>query len=140
MQHLRSLTVHGKGKEKYDNIRLGRNSRLDTLQAAILLVKFKAFKEYELDDINRWAEEYSKRLKDTVKTPVVPDGTYSSWAQYTLLLESEAQRNGLQAHLKEKGIPQWSITRSRFTCKPLSDTALCPREAFRSRKMPANVC
>ncbi len=105
MQHLRSLTVHGKGKEKYDNIRLGRNSRLDTLQAAILLVKFKAFKEYELDDINRWAEEYSKRLKDTVKTPVVPDGTYSSWAQYTLLLESEAQRNGLQAHLKEKGIP-----------------------------------
>lgn len=104
-QVLRSLTVHGKGKEKYDNIRLGRNSRLDTLQAAILLVKFKAFKEYELDDINHWADEYAKRLNGKVKVPVVPEGYYSSWAQYTLLLKSEEQRNGLQRHLKEKGIP-----------------------------------
>lgn len=103
--HLRSLTVHGKGKEKYDNVRLGRNSRLDTLQAAILQVKFKAFKEYELTDINRWADEYTKRLKYIVKVPVVPDGYYSSWAQYTLLLESEVQRDGLKNYLKEKGIP-----------------------------------
>lgn len=103
--HLRSLTVHGKGREKYDNVRLGRNSRLDTLQAAILLVKFKAFREYELADINRWADEYTKRLKDIVKVPGVPDGYYSSWAQYTLLLENEAQRNGLKEYLKEKGIP-----------------------------------
>jgi UDP-2-acetamido-2-deoxy-ribo-hexuluronate aminotransferase len=104
-EQLRSLTVHGKGKEKYDNIRLGRNSRLDTIQAAILSVKFKAFREYELTDINQWANEYTKRLKDTVKVPVVPDGYYSSWAQYTLLLSSEEQRNGLQSYLKEQGIP-----------------------------------
>lgn len=102
---LRSLTVHGKGAEKYDNVRIGRNSRLDTVQAAVLLVKFKAFCEYELDAINRVAEEYTKRLRGVVKTPVVSEGYLSSWAQYTIMLESEKQRNELQARLKEQGIP-----------------------------------
>ena len=102
---LRSLTVHGKGTEKYDNVRIGRNSRLDTLQAAILITKLKAFDEYELVAVNRVAAEYTKRLKGIVKTPAVPEGYLSSWAQYTILLENEEQRNGLQAKLKEKGIP-----------------------------------
>ena len=102
---LRSLTVHGKGTEKYDNVRIGRNSRLDTLQAAILLVKLKAFCEYELNAVNCAADEYTKQLGGIVKTPVVPDGYLSSWAQYTILLESEEQRNELQAKLKEQGIP-----------------------------------
>ena len=102
---LRSLTVHGKGTEKYDNVRIGRNSRLDTLQAAVLITKLKAFDEYELGAVNRVAAEYTKRLKGIVKTPAVPEGYLSSWAQYTILLENEEQRNGLQAKLKEKGIP-----------------------------------
>jgi UDP-2-acetamido-2-deoxy-ribo-hexuluronate aminotransferase len=102
---LRSLTVHGKGTEKYDNVRIGRNSRLDTLQAAVLITKLKAFDEYELGAVNRVAAEYTKRLKGIVKTPAVPEGYLSSWAQYTILLENEEQRNDLQAQLKEKGIP-----------------------------------
>ena len=101
---LRSLTVHGKGTEKYDNVRIGRNSRLDTLQAAVLITKLKAFDEYELGAVNRVAAEYTKRLKGIVKTPAVPEGYLSSWAQYTILLENEEQRNGLQAKLKEKRI------------------------------------
>lgn len=102
---LDSLRVHGKGSFKYDNVRIGVNSRLDTLQAAILLPKFEAFKNYELADINKVADKYTALLKDVVKTPVIPEGYYSSWAQYTLTLENVEQRDGLQAYLKEQGIP-----------------------------------
>ena len=102
---INSLKVHGKGSFKYDNVRIGMNSRLDTLQAAILQVKFKAFTDYELTDINKAASEYTKRLKGIVETPVIPDGFYSSWAQYTIKLNDKEQRDGLQAYLKEQGIP-----------------------------------
>lgn len=102
---LESLRIHGKGMMKYDNIRIGMNSRLDTIQAAVLKVKLKAFREYELDGVNRAAEKYTELLKGRVKTPVVPEGFYSSWAQYTLQLESREQRDGLQAALKESSIP-----------------------------------
>ena len=103
--YLESIRVHGKGSFKYDNVRIGWNSRLDTLQAAILLPKFKAFCEYELDAVNHVAEKYTELLKDIVKTPVIPDGYLSSWAQYTIQLENRETRDGLQAFLKEKGIP-----------------------------------
>lgn len=102
---LDSLRVHGKGSFKYDNVRIGVNSRLDTLQAAILNVKFNAFKNYEVEDINKAADLYTKKLKGVVKTPIVPEGYYSSWAQYTITLENSEQRDGLQAFLKEQGIP-----------------------------------
>lgn len=81
------------------------NSRLDTIQAAVLQVKLQAFREYELDAVNKVAERYTEALKDVVRTPEVKEGFYSSWAQYTIVLGSEEQRNGLQAALKEKGIP-----------------------------------
>ena len=100
-----SLRVHGKGSFKYENVRVGYNSRLDTIQAAILLPKLEAFKEYELDNRNKFAKMYTERLKNIVKTPVVPEGYISSWAQYTLILDSEEERNTLQAKLKESGIP-----------------------------------
>ena len=102
-----SYRVHGKGTFKYDNVRIGLNSRLDTLQAAILQVKLKAFSNYELADVNKVAAKYTERLKDVpeVKTPVIPEGFYSSWAQFTLRLESKEQRDALQAALKEQGIP-----------------------------------
>lgn len=102
---INSLKVHGKGSFKYDNVRIGMNSRLDTLQAAILQVKFDAFKNYEVVDINKAAKIYSEKLKDVVKTPVIPEGYYSSWAQYTITLENREQRDGLQAYLKEQGVP-----------------------------------
>ncbi len=100
-----SLRVHGKGSFKYDNVRIGMNSRLDTLQAAILKVKFDAFKKYELNDVNKAADLYTERLKHLVKTPVIPKGYLSSWAQYTVQLQDEKQRDDLQAYLKEQGIP-----------------------------------
>lgn len=100
-----SLRVHGKGSFKYDNVRIGVNSRLDTLQAAILKVKFNAFKEYELEKINEAANIYTSKLKGIVKTPIVPEGYYSSWAQYTITLKNKEQRDGLQAYLKDKGVP-----------------------------------
>ncbi|MHB9056492.1 MAG: DegT/DnrJ/EryC1/StrS family aminotransferase [Paludibacteraceae bacterium] len=102
---LDSLRVHGKGSFKYDNVRIGVNSRLDTIQAAILKVKFEAFKKYEVEDINKAANAYTEKLKDVVKTPVTPEGFYSSWAQYTISLKNREQRDGLQAFLKENGIP-----------------------------------
>ncbi len=100
-----SYRVHGKGREKYDNVRIGMNSRLDTLQAAILKVKFAAFRNYELDGVNRVADTYTSLLGGMVKTPVVPEGYYSSWAQYTIQLSDRAGRDVLQARLKEAGIP-----------------------------------
>jgi dTDP-4-amino-4,6-dideoxygalactose transaminase len=100
-----SLRVHGKGSFKYDNVRIGMNSRLDTIQAAILKVKFDAFKNYELNDVNNAANLYTEKLKNLVKTPVIPEGYLSSWAQYTIQLQDEKQRDGLQAYLKEQGIP-----------------------------------
>lgn len=102
---IRSLGIHGKGSSRYDNVRIGMNSRLDTLQAAILQVKFRAFKDYELEKVNQVAAIYTDRLKDVVKTPVVAEGYYSSWAQYTIQLENKEQRDKLQEKLKEKGIP-----------------------------------
>lgn len=102
---LRSLRVHGKGESKYDNVRLGINSRLDTIQAAILQVKLKAFIDHELDDVNRIYKLYSDRLKDIVDTPFIPVGYYSSFAQYTIKLRDKEQRDILQLKLKEKGIP-----------------------------------
>lgn len=105
---LESIRVHGKGKMKYDNVRIGLNSRLDTIQAAVLSVKLKAFANYELTDINAVAAKYTDRLSelaDKVKTPVIPEGFYSSWAQYTIQLENKEMRDSLQAALKEEGIP-----------------------------------
>ena len=102
---IRSICVHGKGMDKYHNVRLGRNSRLDTLQAVVLLEKLKAFREEELEAVNRVAEWYFKYLPENVVKPVVPDGFYSSWAQYTIRVTDETERKELQEYLKEDGIP-----------------------------------
>ena len=102
---LRSLCVHGKGSDKYDNVRLGVNSRLDTVQAAILRVKLKAFADYELNNVNQAASWYTQRLHDLVPTPVISQEFYSSWAQYTIQLKDENQRKAVQAAMKVQGIP-----------------------------------
>jgi len=102
---LRSLCVHGKGAEKYENVRIGRNSRLDTLQAAILLPKLAAFRDFELDAVNAAANWYAERLAGVVKTPAVSEGYLSSWAQYSILCKDETERSALQAKLKAAAIP-----------------------------------
>jgi dTDP-4-amino-4,6-dideoxygalactose transaminase len=103
---LRSYAVHGKGSSKYDNIRIGMNSRLDTVQAAVLQEKLKAFKEYEVDAVNKVASWYDELLKDTpLVLPEVKEGFLSSWAQYTVQLPAGTDRAALQAALKERGIP-----------------------------------
>ena len=98
---LKSYRVHGKGKDKYDNIRIGMNSRLDTIQAAILLEKLAEF-PVELINRNRAADNYEKTLSDRYQTPQVPTGYTSSWAQYTLV---SANRDEEMAKYKEQGIP-----------------------------------
>ena len=101
---LRSLHVHGKGGDKYDNIRIGLNSRLDTLQAAVLLAKMD-FLEEELDRCDQIAAEYTKRLAGVVKTPVIQQGIRCAWAQYTICVKDKEERERLMAALKEAGIP-----------------------------------
>lgn len=103
---LRSLRASGKSPtDKYDNREVGMNSRLDTLQAAILLPKLKAFRDYELEAVNLVADRYTAALRGRVVTPTVPEGFLSSWAQYTVLLDNAGQRARVQAALKGKGIP-----------------------------------
>lgn len=104
---LRSLTVHGKsGNDKYNNIRIGMNSRLDTIQAALLMPKFKAFREYEIDAVNHAADKYTELLANSgLVPPLIPEGYVSSWAQYTVQLPESVDRTKLIEQLKAKGIP-----------------------------------
>lgn len=101
---IRSYKVHGKGKDKYDNVRIGMNSRLDTIQAAVLLEKLKFFEE-ELMLCDRVAMEYTGRLENVVRTPVIRPGIRSSWAQYTVQFDNRQQREAAADRLKEAGIP-----------------------------------
>ncbi len=108
---IRSYAVHGKaGDDKYNNIRLGLNSRLDTLQAAILLVKLKAFVEHEVSDVNKAASLYidalTKRgIDKKLILPHVEEGCVSSWAQFTVILPEDADRDKIQKAMKDKNIP-----------------------------------
>ena len=100
---IRRLSVHGKGNDKYDNIYIGMNSRLDTIQAAILLEKIKIY-DGEIKKRNDVAEIYNQGLSNVASIPVVPDGLTSVWAQYTLKFEEE-HREVVLNELKEKDIP-----------------------------------
>lgn len=100
---LRSLRVHGKGVDKYDNVRVGLNSRLDTIQAAVLLEKLSIFPA-EVERRNQIASAYSEGLAGKFVTPFVKDGSRSSWAQYTLM-PLVGGRDEYMARLKENSIP-----------------------------------
>ena len=96
-----SIRLHGKGSEKYDNVRIGMNSRLDTIQAAILIEKLKIFPN-ELVSRQQVADRYSAGLKDYCKVPQLSSGVTSSWAQYTIVVDD---RVGVQSALKRENIP-----------------------------------
>ena len=101
-----SLRVHGKGTHKYDNVRIGMNGRMDTLQAAVLLAKFEIFPE-EIEVRQKVARKYSQLLNQyaDVQTPAVEDEMLSAWAQYSVLAKDETHRTELQDKLKDAGIP-----------------------------------
>lgn len=134
----RSISVHGRDMNhpddfnaKYNNIRLGMNSRLDTLQAGILLVKFEAFKEYELKDVNRVASLYTEQLKDTdLIIPFVGENYYSSWAQYAVQLHTGINRAYVQKKLNESRIPS-----NIYYIKPMHK-----QEAFRDMQSAQADC
>lgn len=103
---IRSICVHGKGPGgKYDNVRVGMNSRLDTMQAAILLPKLKALSEYEVDARQTVANRYNTAFADKLQTPFVAENCQSIWAQYAVLAKDTETRDRVIAHLKEKNIP-----------------------------------
>ena len=102
----RSICVHGKGpRGKYDNIRVGVNSRLDTIQAAILLPKFKALADYEVDNRQEVADRYNAAFEKHFTTPFVQEGCQSVYAQYAILAKDTETRDKVIAHLTEKKIP-----------------------------------
>ena len=98
-----SLRVHGQGRDKYDNVRIGLTARLDTIQAAVLIEKLKIFPD-EIDARNRVAKRYAKALAGLVGVPQVPDGMTSVWAQYTIRIKP-GTRDAFAAALKAEGIP-----------------------------------
>jgi dTDP-4-amino-4,6-dideoxygalactose transaminase len=101
-----SLRVHGKGHHKYDNVRIGINGRLDTIQAGILLAKFDIFPE-EIELRQQVADHYRSLLQPLpkIQAPTIPQGYKSAWAQYSVLTTDETQRTDLQNKLKEADIP-----------------------------------
>jgi dTDP-4-amino-4,6-dideoxygalactose transaminase len=104
---MNSVKIHGKGKHKYDNARVGINGRLDTLQAAILNAKFDIFAE-EVEMRDRVAQKYNSLINDAgsnLITPITPDGYRSVWAQYSILAKDHAHRTEMQDKLKNDGIP-----------------------------------
>ncbi|MBN8937486.1 MAG: DegT/DnrJ/EryC1/StrS aminotransferase family protein [Rhizobiales bacterium] len=100
---LKSLRVHGQGSDRYDNVRIGMTSRLDTIQAAVLTEKLKIFAE-EIAARDRIAQRYADGLKDVALVPIVPEGLTSVWAQYTIRL-APGVRDGLAGKLRPQGIP-----------------------------------
>jgi dTDP-4-amino-4,6-dideoxygalactose transaminase len=117
-EKLRSLRVHGQGSDKYDNVRIGINGRLDSIQAAVLLAKMEIFDE-EIILRNSVASRYTEKLKGAVGTPFVRDDCSSVWAQYSILVP---ERANVMSKLKRAGVPT-----AIYYPKPLH-----LQEAFRS--------
>jgi UDP-2-acetamido-2-deoxy-ribo-hexuluronate aminotransferase len=104
MAVLKSLRVHGQGSDKYDNVRIGMNARLDTMQAAVLLEKLAIFAD-EIEARDHIAARYNSLLGDVVVVPDVPAGLTSVWAQYTVRLPAGCDRDTVAARLTAAGIP-----------------------------------
>ncbi len=101
---MHSYRVHGHGKSRYDNIRIGINGRLDTIQAAVLNAKLDVFED-EFLKRNIIAAMYKDNLAGAFELPVIPDGCVSSWAQFTLMTESEEKRDRIIEEMKKYDIP-----------------------------------
>jgi len=103
-ESLRSIRVHGQGSNKYENIRIGMNSRLDTLQAAILLSKLEILDD-EINKRNELAKIYSEALSETVRVPCIPSNSTSAWAQYSVLSKDSMEKEKIRETLSKASIP-----------------------------------
>ena len=101
---MKSIRIHGSGSDKYENVRLGINGRIDTIQAAILLEKLLIF-DQELKLRNQIADYYSENISSSFKKPYTPKNYLSSWAQYSLLANTENERNLIMSILEDADIP-----------------------------------
>jgi dTDP-4-amino-4,6-dideoxygalactose transaminase len=128
---IRSLRFHGKGDDKYDNIRIGMNSRLDTVQAAVLLKKLEIFDE-EIAARNIVADRYAEGLSDLLAVPHVMPDCVSIWAQYTIRVPAE-RRAGIMADLKARGIPT-----NVYYPKPLNQQTAYKRFPVAGNGLPAS--
>lgn len=138
---LRSLRVHGKGSDKYDNIRIGTNSRLDTLQAAILMVKLDIF-VVEMEKRQALAAQYTKALSGLpgLKCPDRIQNGRSAWAQYTITAESTELRNRCMKSLAENDIPSIIYYRTPMHAQPaLKDLAFVPIRCDTSKYLSERV-
>jgi len=138
---IQSLKVHGKGDDKYDNIRIGYNSRLDTIQAAVLNVKLKAFIKHELNDVQKVYQLYDKALDGRLmKKPIIPYGYMSSFAQYTIILRDSKQRKELQLKLKENNIPSFVYySKAMHQQKAMSIYSFNEQELMNSKMLAERV-
>jgi dTDP-4-amino-4,6-dideoxygalactose transaminase len=127
---LRSIRMHGKGTDKYDNARIGINGRLDTIQAAVLIEKLAIFGD-EIDARQRIAERYDRLLRDVARVPAVAPGSTSAWAQYTLVLDD---RDRVAARLKEKGVPT-----AVYYPKPLHEQTAYRRYPTAPNRLPVST-
>ncbi|MBT4715164.1 MAG: aminotransferase DegT, partial [Candidatus Marinimicrobia bacterium] len=131
-EKLVSVRVHGKGGDKYDNVRIGLNGRMDTLQAAIVLEKFTLFPG-EVTLRNEVADKYNKLLSDRVVIPEVASGFTSVWAQYSILAKDVDDRANLQAKLKDAGIPS-----AVYYPKPLHQQTAFNHLAYKDGDFPVS--
>ncbi len=131
-EKLVSIRVHGKGGDKYDNVRIGINGRMDTLQAAIVLEKFTLFPN-EVKLRNKVASQYNALLSNRVVVPEVAQGFISSWAQYSILARDADDRAALQAKLKEAGIPS-----AVYYPKPLHQQTAFNHLGYQTGDFPAS--
>ena len=138
-EKMKSVRVHGGGVDKYENIRVGINGRLDTIQAAILLEKFNIFKKDEIVLRNEVAEYYSKNINDNFKTPFIPKNYTSSWAQYSILTSSSLERERIMKKLSDEKIPSVIYYRIPLHLQKVynhlgyKDGDLCVAEAIASK-------
>jgi dTDP-4-amino-4,6-dideoxygalactose transaminase len=131
IEKMTSIRIHGKGRDKYDNARIGLNARMDTLQAALLLPKLEIFTE-EIRARNRVAHRYTELLSPhkSLQTPYIPEGLRSAWAQYSLLTD---RRGDIQSALKAKGIPT-----AVYYPKPLHLQTAFARLGYKEGDFPAS--
>lgn len=103
-RRLKSIRVHGMGTDKYQNVRLGLNARMDTFQSAVIIEKLKIFDE-EIEARNKISEFYRTSIENGISCPLIPEENTSTWAQYTLKLPEAAKRQDFCAYLNQAKIP-----------------------------------
>jgi len=133
-----SIRVHGKGEHKYDNVRIGTNSRLDTIQAAILIEKLNLL-DQEIDKVNEIADLYSKGLSKKIITPLIQNPFKSSYALYTIILESTELRDRVVKFMNSKDIATSVFYPKAMSNQKVFSNGLHLRETTKSEMLVTRV-